>query len=160
MRVMTLGTFDLFHAGHVELLRHCHRLAHYPGPKFRAPVEVIVGLNTDEFVESYKGQPPVIPWADRAAVLEACRYVKYVQDNPLRGRTQAEGISLTSPDVIAVGSDWQGKDYLGQLGIDQAFLNERGIQIVYVPRPNPPRISTSEIRGRVVAAHHYERCVT
>jgi len=47
--IYTGGTFDLFHAGHVEFLRRCSDLG-----------RVLVSLNTDEFIEEYKGKPPVI----------------------------------------------------------------------------------------------------
>lgn len=151
VRVMTLGTFDLFHAGHVALLAACRRLAGGTGT-------VIVGLNTDAFVARYKGRRPVVSYEHRRLILESCRYVTYVQDNPLgrRTHTQADGIEVRSPDIIAVGSDWRGKDYLGQLGVTQSWLDERGIKIHYIPRPDPPLISTSVIRSRVVA-DYYER---
>jgi len=68
--VYTGGTFDLFHAGHSFFLRRCSELG-----------RVTVALNTDEFIEAYKGKPPVISYADRAEVLMSCRYVDSVIPN-------------------------------------------------------------------------------
>lgn len=143
---MTLGTFDLFHAGHVELLHECSRLA------ARDPWDigmVIVGLNTDEFVARYKGRPPVIPWPQRAAVLQACRSVDVVVPNPVASHPQSWGIERQGPNIIAVGSDWEGKDYLGQLGVTQRWLESHEIKIRYIPRPDPPVISSTLIRERL-----------
>ncbi|HEX9266475.1 MAG TPA: adenylyltransferase/cytidyltransferase family protein, partial [Candidatus Limnocylindria bacterium] len=65
------GTFDLFHLGHVNLLRNAKKHADI----------VVVALNTDEFNEQYKGKRPVMTLAERRAVLEACRYVDVVDVN-------------------------------------------------------------------------------
>src|SRR4051812_2134643 len=74
MIVATAGTFDLFHAGHANLLRRCRWLAGEDG-------EVVVILNLDEFVEAYKGRRPVVAYQDRAAVLRALRDVDVVVPN-------------------------------------------------------------------------------
>lgn len=125
MIVYTGGTFDLFHAGHVNLLRRCRRLAGEDG-------EVVVALNTDDFVESFKGKRPVIPFEDRAQMLRACRFVDRVVRND-GGPDSKPTIELVSPDLIVVGSDWLEKDYLGQMGFTEAWLRERGIGLCYLP---------------------------
>lgn len=136
MRVLTLGTFDLFHRGHVQLLARCAALA--DGGR------VIVGLNTDAFVREYKGRPSVVSFADRAAVLLACRYVDDVIAN---GRDAKPAILASKAQAIVVGDDWKERDYLGQLGVTQAWLDRQAIRIVYVPYTQG--ISSTEIRARV-----------
>ena len=61
--VYTGGTFDLFHAGHVNFLKRCKEIAGELG-------SVVVSLNTDEFIKEYKGKPPVVSFSDRMAVPE------------------------------------------------------------------------------------------
>lgn len=135
MRVLTLGTFDLFHVGHVELLERCWGIAD-GGP-------VIVAVNTDEFVERYKGKRPIIPFADRVTVVGACRFVDFVRAND--GDDQPDIIELARPNIIAVGDDWKDRDYLAQLDLTQEWLDERGIRIVYVPRTTG--VSSSQVRA-------------
>ena len=71
--IYTGGTFDLFHEGHVELLRSCKRLA--------GDGLVIVALNTDEFIERFKASGPVQTYRERKTVLESCKYVDLVVPN-------------------------------------------------------------------------------
>lgn len=133
--VLTLGTFDLFHAGHVNLLARCRMLAGRRGM-------VIVALNTDEFITEYKGRPPVISYRDRYSVVSACRHV----DRVVRG-TGADSkpvIESVGPDIIAVGSDWESKDYNAQLGVTDGWLSEQGISVEFLPYTSG--ISSSQIR--------------
>jgi len=138
LSVYTGGTFDLFHAGHVELLRRCAEFG-----------EVTVALNTDEFIEFYKGKKPVISYADREAVLLACRYVSRVIPN-LGGSDSRVSIDLVNPNLIVIGSDWAVRDYHKQMGFDQAWLDERGIGLCYVPYT--PGISSTAIKNRMNTA--------
>ena len=81
--VYTGGTFDLFHAGHAAFLRRCSELG-----------KVVVSLNTDEFIEAYKGKSPVLSYKDRLAVLASCRYVDYCHWDRLgkAGLLQADAV--------------------------------------------------------------------
>jgi glycerol-3-phosphate cytidylyltransferase len=107
LRVYTGGTFDLFHNGHVELLRNCHRLADGG--------EVIVALNTDDFIGEFKSEFPVVPFSQRKAVLESCRFVSSVVPNS-NGADSKPTIEAVNPDVIAIGIDWAPpKDYYAQM---------------------------------------------
>jgi glycerol-3-phosphate cytidylyltransferase len=133
MRVLTIGTFDLLHPGHVALFRTCWELSKsdddFPS--------VTVALNSDEFIAAYKGFPPVQPLADRVTMVDACRYVDSVMVNCQRavGDSAAETIDLSGATQIVIGDDWQSKDYLGQLGIDEEWLTDRHMEpVVYVPR--------------------------
>lgn len=141
MNVLTLGTFDLFHKGHVNLLKRCREIAGPDG-------EVFVALNSDEFVEAFKHHAPVVNLKDRWAVVAACRHVDRVMVNSqtAAGSSAAPTIDLAKPDVIVVGSDWEGRDYLGQLGIEQDYLNAHRITVRFVPYTQG--ISSTAIRER------------
>lgn len=130
--IYTGGTFDLFHAGHVNFLRRCSELG-----------DVYVALNSDEFVESYKGYRPIISYEDRKEVLKSCRYVKDVFPN-IGDEDSTMSIQMLEPNIIAIGSDWAKKDYYSQMGFTQDWLDERGIGLVYFPYTE--NISSSIIR--------------
>lgn len=137
--VYTGGTFDLFHSGHVNLLKRCKEVAGQYG-------SVVVSLNTDAFIEEYKGKPPVCSDAEREAVLLSCRYVDEVVMN-VGGADSRIAIEMVNPDYILIGSDWAKKDYYAQMGFDQDWLDERGIGLIYVPYTK--EISSTKIKGRM-----------
>jgi glycerol-3-phosphate cytidylyltransferase len=134
--VYTGGTFDLFHAGHARFLQRCAEL----GP-------VVVALNTDEFIEAYKGKPPVLSYADREAVLLACRYVDKVVPNTA-GADSKPTIEEVWPDIIAIGTDWARRDYHAQMQFDQDWLDEREIALIYIPYTQG--ISSTAIKERML----------
>jgi len=142
MRVLTLGTFDLPHAGHVALFARCRSLAGPGGA-------VIVGLNTDEFVQRYKGASPVMPYPDREAVISSIRHVDVVVPNDQTDGSARDVIEAMSPDIIAVGWDWRSRDYAGQLGVDDDYLSERWIKVVYLPYTPGLAGPSSAIKQRV-----------
>jgi glycerol-3-phosphate cytidylyltransferase len=133
--VYTGGTFDLFHRGHLEFLRRCSELG-----------DVTVALNTDEFIEAYKGQTPIVSYGEREAVLLGCRFVEEVVPNS-GGSDSKPTIDHVKPSLIVVGSDWARKDYYFQMGLDQDWLDERGIGLCYIPYTRG--ISTTELKRRV-----------
>ena len=137
--VYTGGTFDLFHSGHVNLLKRCKEIAGEDG-------KVVVSLNTDEFIEKYKGKPPVCDNEERAAVLRACKYVDKVVYN-VGGEDSTIAIDIMQPNYIVIGSDWAKKDYYAQMGFTQEWLDERGIGLCYAPYTK--EISTTKIKGRM-----------
>lgn len=133
--VYTGGTFDLYHKGHVDLLRRCYELG-----------EVVVALNTDEFVREYKGLSPVNTYEEREAVLLGCRYVDSVIPNEF-GQDSKPTILKVKPDYIVVGSDWLKKDYLAQMSLTVEWLEEQAITLVYVPRVL--KLSSTQIKERM-----------
>lgn len=135
MIVYTGGTFDLLHRGHMTFLARCAEFG-----------DVTVALNTDEFVEQYKGRRPVIPYGDRAAVLQACRHVTAVVPNR-DGADSRTTIERIQPDLIVVGSDWAVRDYHAQMGFDQPWLDRRGIGLCYLPYTDG--VSSTILRGRM-----------
>lgn len=134
--VYTGGTFDLFHAGHVRLLRECAKIGY-----------VTVSVNTDDFVLRYKGKAPVIKLEDRITVLEACRWVSQVVVNEGDEDSKVT-IEKISPDVIAIGSDWQTKDYCRQMGFTSEWLEDRSIALIYLPYTDG--ISSTLIKERIL----------
>ncbi len=135
LKVYTGGTFDLFHAGHVKFLERCRQFG-----------KVTVALNTDEFIEAYKGKPPVMSYEERAEVLLACRFVHDVVPN-FDGADSRTAIDWVEPDLIVIGSDWAVREYHAQMGFDQAWLDERGIGLCYLPYTKG--VSSTDIKARI-----------
>ncbi len=135
LKIYTGGTFDLFHAGHINFLKKCSELG-----------EVWVSLNTDEFITAYKGKPPVLSYQDRFEVLAACRYVDCIVPNE-GGVDSKPSILSVKPDIIAIGSDWARKDYYKQMGFDQDWLDDHRISLMYIPYT--AGISSTEIKRRM-----------
>lgn len=137
--VYTGGTFDLFHSGHVNLLKRCREIAGTDGV-------VVVSLNTDEFIYDYKKKYPVCSYDERKAVLESCRYVDKVIPN-YGGTDSKPAIEIINPNYIVIGSDWAKKDYYSQMGFSQDWLDFKGIGLVYVPYTI--EISSTDIKKRM-----------
>lgn len=137
--VYTGGTFDLFHSGHAFLLHECRKLA---GPRGK----VVVGLNQDAFVQRFKGKPPVCTYAERHAVLAACRYVDDVLPN-IDDEDSSVILRTVAPNWLVIGSDWATRDYYAQMNVTPEWLYEMGISLVYVPR-RLVDLSSTEIKER------------
>jgi glycerol-3-phosphate cytidylyltransferase len=96
-RVITYGTFDMFHIGHLELFKRLKGLGD----------ELIVAVSTDEF-NALKGKKTIIPYAQRAKIVEAIRYVdKVIPEN--NWKQKKEDIKKYNIDIFAMGNDWEGK---------------------------------------------------
>jgi cytidyltransferase-like protein len=139
MIIYTGGTFDLFHSGHVRLLKLCKQLAGPDGT-------VVVSVNTDEFASSYK-EPPICTLAERIEVLESCKWVDHVIVNT-GGADSKPALISAGANVIVVGSDWKEKDYYKQMGFDQNWLDQQKIQIEFVSYTEG--ISTTVIKSRIL----------
>lgn len=114
----TTGVYDMFHIGHLNLLRRAREQCDY----------LIVGVSTDDLVRREKNKTPVIPYEERAAIVSAIRYVDRVVPQPDKNKLAAwEKYRF---DRMFVGSDWQGTTQW------QAFERQfapLGVQIVYLP---------------------------
>jgi glycerol-3-phosphate cytidylyltransferase len=139
MRIYTGGTFDLFHWGHVELLRRIKDMAGKEG-------RVIVALNTDEFVEEYKGKKPVMSYDEREAVLKSCMYVDEVVRN-IGGKDSRPAILAAGADFVIIGTDWCDKDYMRQMSFTREWLEENNVGFGYIPYTSG--ISTTDIKKRL-----------
>lgn len=122
-RVITYGTYDLLHYGHIELLRRARALGDY----------LIVALSTDEF-NAGKGKKSYFSFEDRRRMLEAIRHVDLViPENTWEQKS--EDIKLYHVDTFVIGDDWAGKfDELKEL-----------CEVVYLERT--PEISTTQIKA-------------
>ena len=128
--VLVVGVFDLFHAGHVALLRRARALGD----------RLVVVVNGDALTASYK-RPPITNEEDRRAVLAACRYVDHVEVSnsySIRDVVAREGVTQ-----IVHGDDWELDSYKRQIRCDDAFLDAHGVRLVLLPYTEG--VSTSEI---------------
>lgn len=125
-RVITYGTFDLLHYGHINLLRRAKQQGDY----------LIVALSTDEFNWNSKQKKCYFEYERRKALLEAIRFVDLVIPEE-SWEQKAEDIKLYHVDTFVMGDDWEGK-------FD--FLKEY-CEVVYLPRT--PEISTTQIKQEI-----------
>jgi glycerol-3-phosphate cytidylyltransferase len=123
-RVITYGTFDLLHYGHINLLRRAKEYGDY----------LIVALSTDEFNWDQKQKKCYFSYERRKQLLEAIRYVDLVIPEE-SWEQKREDIHLYHVDTFVMGNDWEGK-------FD--FLKEEGADVVYLERT--PDISTTTIK--------------
>lgn len=127
-RIITYGTFDLLHYGHLNILKNCKSLGDY----------LIVGLSSDEF-NAQKGKKSVMSFEERKEFLENINYVDLVikEDN---WEQKVQDIIKHRADVFVIGDDWKGKfDYL-----------EEYCQVIYLPRTEC--ISTTQLK-RLLQSH-------
>lgn len=136
--VYTGGTMDLLHAGHIDLLRVCRKMAGNDG-------RVVVALNRDEFIEQFKGTAPVCSYTERREMLLACRYVDDVVEN-FGDQDSTAVIDKVKPDFVVIGDDWATRDYYSQMGFSREWLIERGITLIYVARQR--QLSSTLIKER------------
>ncbi len=123
-RVITYGTFDLLHYGHINLLRRAKALGDY----------LVVALSTDEFNGKEKQKACYFTYEQRKLLLESVRYVDLVipENSWEQKRTDVHEYHI---DTFVIGDDWAGK-------FD--FLKEEGVEVVYLPRT--PEVSSTEIK--------------
>lgn len=134
-RVLTFGTFDLLHPGHVNFLARCAEHG-----------SLTVAVNTDEFAARYK-RPPVMTFEERLSMVSALRFVESVTTN--HGDENCRPvIEAVKPDLLAHGDDWTGESLYRQMGLTQEWLDEQGVRMLYVPYT--AGVSTSDIIDRVL----------
>ena len=117
MIVYTVGTFDLLHVGHLALLKHCRLLGDI----------VAVGVASDEVVNLYKPNVPIIPLKQRVEMLKALRCVDIVR--PYHELEYVSGCKELNIDIFVIGEDW-GKNPQN-LAVD-SYLQSAGKEIVQV----------------------------
>lgn len=123
-RVITYGTFDLLHYGHINLLKRAKKLGDY----------LIVVLSTDEFNLNSKGKVCYFDYSVRKTLLEAIRYVDLVVPETCWDQKKND-MHKYHVDKFVMGDDWKGK-------FD--FLKEEGVEVIYLERT--PEISTTQIK--------------
>lgn len=108
--VYTSGTFDMLHANHIKMIEYARSLGDI----------LIVGVNTDELVESYKSTT-IIPFEERITLVKALKYPDIVI--PQHSLDHTDKVKKLNFDVFVVGDDWAGKyDYLKELGVTVVYF--------------------------------------
>lgn len=137
MKVLTVGSFDIVHAGHVKLFERCAKLG-----------ELTVAINTDEFIMSYKNTRPLLSFNERYDLVKRNSFVSRVIPN-WSGETLRPLIETEMPDILAIGSDWAVKDYYSQIGVSQDWLDEHNILLIYLPYTK--EISVTKVKERCLS---------
>lgn len=114
----TTGVFDMFHIGHLNILRRA---------KEQCEV-LIVGISTDELTLEYKHKKPMIPYEERKAIVEAIRYVDQVV--PQTSMDKLEAWRQLHFDAIFHGDDWKGTSMYNEI---EEKLSEVGCDLVFLP---------------------------
>ena len=114
----TTGVFDMFHIGHLNILKRAKEQCDY----------LIVGVSTDEVVEEYKKKTPIIKFEERIAIVEAIKYVDEVV--PQTTMDKMEAWKQLKFDVMFHGSDWKGSDMYNH--IIKKF-NNVGVKVIFLP---------------------------
>lgn len=124
-RVLTYGTFDLLHYGHINLLKRAKALGDY----------LIVAISTDEFNLNEKNKKCYFSYDQRKQLVEAVRYVDLVIHENSWEQKKSD-MHEYNVDIFVMGDDWKGEfDY----------LKEEGVEVVYLERT--PEISTTQIKN-------------
>ncbi len=135
----TTGVFDLFHIGHLNLLKQaksgCDRL--------------IVGVSTDELVQTYKNKSPIIPFTERIEIVSALKYVDEVV--PQSHRDKIAAYHEIKFDVMFVGSDWKGSVLFSAV---EAELAEYGVKVIYFEYTN--HVSSTALKSTLQAIYDAE----
>lgn len=121
-KVITFGTFDVFHVGHINILKRARALGDH----------LIVGISSDELNISKKGRAPVYPLSSRMEIIRSLRFVDevFVEESLEKKR---DYILHHHADMLVMGNDWEGR-----------FDQFKDIcEVIYLPRT--PSISTTEI---------------
>lgn len=124
-KILTYGTYDLFHTGHIQLLKRAKALGDY----------LVVGLSTDEF-NAIKNKDAFLPFEQRKAVLEAIRFVDLVIPETTWEQKKSD-ILEHKIDALVMGDDWSGKfDHLQEL-----------CEVIYLPRTQ--NVSTTLLKNNI-----------
>jgi glycerol-3-phosphate cytidylyltransferase len=134
--VYTVGTFDLLHVGHLALLNHCKTLGDI----------LAVGVASDEVVNMYKPNVPIVPLEQRMEMLRALACVDIVR--PYHELEYVSGCKALDVDIFVVGEDWGKKPH--NLDVDN-YIRDIGKHIEKVHYN--PRTSSTKIKQMVLAQH-------
>ena len=113
----TTGVYDMFHIGHLNLLKRAKKQCDY----------LIVGVTTDKLAE-YKNKTPIIPYKERKQIVESIKYVDKVvpQDN----MDKYEACKRLNANVIFVGDDWKGTEKWNKIEEELKIIN---VDVIYFP---------------------------
>ena len=114
----TTGVFDMFHIGHLHLLKKAKNRCDY----------LIVGVSTDELVQSYKHKMPIIPFEHRLEIVSSLKFVDEVI--AVTHRDKLQSFFDVGYDVLFVGDDWKGSEIFNSL---EKSLKKYNARIEYFP---------------------------
>ena len=127
----TTGVFDMFHIGHLNILKRAKEQCEY----------LIVGVSTDELVREYKHKSPEISFENRKAIVEAIRYVDKVV--PQVSMDKLEAWKSLKYDALFHGDDWKGSAMYNDV---EASLHAVGVDMVFLPHTQG--ISSTALTGK------------
>ena len=128
----TTGVYDMFHIGHLNLLRRAKEQCDY----------LIVGVSTDELVQKTKNKTPIIPLEDRMEIIRAIKYVDEVV--PQYNKDKIAAYHKYKFDAMFVGDDWKGSELFSKC---EAELKKFGTDVVYFPYTK--KISSTKLREQL-----------
>lgn len=128
----TTGVFDMFHIGHLNILKRAKEKCDF----------LIVGVSTDEVVQKYKNKTPVIPFEERMEIVSAIKYVdKVVAQETMDKMIAWEKLHF---NVLFHGDDWKGSNMYKSI---EKRLEEVGVEVVFLPHTDG--ISSTILRDRL-----------
>lgn len=134
-KVITYGTFDLFHIGHLNLLKKLKEIGGY----------LIVGVSTDEF-NAIKGKKAFFSFEKRFEIVKSIKYVDLVIPETC-WEQKVDDIKKYKVDIFAIGKDWEGKfDFL-----------KKYCEVIYLPRTDG--ISSTELRNMLSSVGSFEKII-
>lgn len=126
----TTGVFDLFHVGHLNILKQAKSMCD----------RLIVGVTTDEFVKNYKNKLPSISYSERAEIVRSIKFVDSVI--PQHDHNKFEAWEKLKFDLIFVGDDWYNTQKWNKI---ESKLKKVNVKVIYFPRT--PVISSTKIKS-------------
>lgn len=114
----TTGVFDMFHIGHLNILKRAKEQCDY----------LIVGVSTDEIVQEYKNKTPIIPFENRKEIVAAIKYVDEVV--PQESMNKMDAYKKLKFDVLFHGNDWEGSEMYNKIISEFASI---GVEVVFLP---------------------------
>ena len=114
----TTGVFDLFHIGHLNILKRAKEKCDY----------LIVGVSTDELVQTYKNKKPIISFENRVQIVESIKYVDKVIPQTSLDKTLAW--NDLKYDILFHGDDWKGSELYIEM---EQKLQNLGVELVFLP---------------------------
>jgi len=128
----TTGVYDMFHVGHLNILKRAKEQCDY----------LIVGVSTDELVESYKNKTPVIPFEDRIAIVESIKYVD--EAVPQVSMDKFDAWEKYKYNVIFHGDDWKNSTLYNEI---ENKLKAVGVEFVYFPYTK--KVSSTMLKEKI-----------
>lgn len=114
----TAGTFDMFHIGHLNLIKNAKSRCDY----------LIVGVNSDELVQEYKGKKVIVPLEERMEIIRALKYVDEVMQ--IDSLDKKVSWNAKHYDMLFIGDDWKGNPRWEATKVE---MEQFGVQTIFLP---------------------------